>query len=88
MAKNKNDTNQDLKVEVKDGKLIISIGISTLAWAALHKNGGPLPENCEIVNEREFAFDCKYALEVEDKENQSSLIERTLDEAFLSATSY
>ena len=45
MIKNKND--QPLVVEVKNGRLSISIGINVLAFASSWENGGPV-ENFKV----------------------------------------
>lgn len=41
-----------LKVKIKDGQLVVSIGINTLAWAAQPENEGPL-EGWRITAGRE-----------------------------------
>lgn len=70
--------NTPLRAEVKDGKLVVEIGIETLEWAS--KNGGTL-ERCKVDGRRrrEWAEDVVREMEHEDEIGESPLM-RFLDE--------
>lgn len=74
--------NEPLKIEVADGRLVISIGVSTLAYAAAHS-----PEfDCEdgsllaVKDEEQFARHTACELEREE-EDGTTPVHRILDEA-------
>jgi len=71
---------EPLKCEVVGGRLVMSIGIDTLAWAATKRNGGPLPYRFRVVNKREFAVDVSHAIEHQNEIGDTMLC-RLLDEA-------
>lgn len=74
-----------LESAVIDGKLVISIGVETLAWASRPENGGPL-ETCEVEEgwESQFARDVAYEI-VREEENGESPMCRFLDRMMQSA---
>ena len=69
---------QPLKCEVSGDLLVVSIGINTLAWAALKKNGGPLDGVC-VIDKVQFAKDVSLAITSEDETGDGPL-NRFLDE--------
>lgn len=72
--------NTPLRAEVKDGKLVVEIGIKTLEWASRPKNGGTL-ERCKVDGRRrrEWAEDVVREMERENEVGESPLM-RFLDE--------
>ena len=78
------DKDQPLKAEVVDDKLVISIGVGTLAWAAKKKNGGPVPNKYKIACKQQWARDVANALEHDDEVGNTPLTE-LLDNAMQSA---
>lgn len=74
-----------LKVEVKNGKLTIEIGIDTLEFASRSENGGPL-ENCKVDRNQlvEWAKDVAIEIQREDEVGDSPLA-RFLDESMQTA---
>ena len=79
-----NKQKQPLRCEVEDGRLVISIGINTLAWASKQKNGGPLVNRISVTDEDQWAKDVAREIEREDEIGESPL-HRTLDSAIRSA---
>ena len=74
---------QTLAVDVKDGKLIISIGISALAFAI--KNGANfVNETFDITDEEGFAKDIADALEADDGAGDTP-VHALLDQAAMTA---
>lgn len=76
-----------LKVEVTDGKLIISIGIQTLAWVVSYE--GNLmekfyPNNYKVTDALGFAEDVAEKLEHED-EIGDTVVTELLDTAIIEA---
>ena len=72
--------NTPLRAEVKDGKLVVEIGIETLEWASRPENGGTL-ERCKVDGRRrrEWAQDVVREMEHENEVGESPLM-RFLDE--------
>ncbi len=71
----KKPTNSPLSVKVVKDQLVISIGVSTLAYAL---QNGPEPFGARITNEKGFAKDVARALE--DGDEGGTPLERLLDE--------
>lgn len=67
-----------LKAVVEDGDLVIRIGVSRLAYCALSKNGGSLPNRVVVTDEILFAQDVARALNSDD-ETRDSKLNRLLD---------
>lgn len=65
---------------VDGGRLVMSIGIDTLAWAATKRNGGPLPYRFRVVDKRRFAAGVSRAITHENEIGDTMLC-RMLDEA-------
>lgn len=63
-----------LETKIIDGKLVISIGVETLAFASRPENGGPLT-TCEIEPgwENEFARDVAYEIGREEENGDTPL---------------
>ena len=63
-----------LACNVHDNKLVIEIGVETLAWASHWKNGGPL-NNCKVDNRRRkwWAEDVRRAMTRENEVGESPL---------------
>ena len=82
-----------LTTEVKDGKLIISIGIERLAFCFENSNDNTpfdpvtkdFPKQYEVVDQVEFANDVRGLLTAELGEDGSSLLSNLLDKACLDA---
>lgn len=76
---------EPLRTEVKDGKLVVSMGIFNLAWAAKAENGGPL-SGCWVGAgwEPQWARDVARALSDDDDAGNSILTE-ALDSAMREA---
>lgn len=70
-----------LNIEIKDGELVISIGINTLAFAAKHHRDWP--EGMEIKNCLKFAKHIVGELNNNEDETGATLIHRAFDEAAL-----
>ena len=72
--------NAPLRAEVKDGKLVVEIGIETLEWASKPVNGGTL-ERCKVDGRRrrEWAEDVVREMERENEVGESPLM-RFFDE--------
>ena len=90
MAKSKKTPAEDapLKVEVVRGKLVISIGINTLAWASESANGGPL-EGWRVIpgQEKQWAKDVADEMEYEDGDyNAQSRVGEWLDKMIARAS--
>lgn len=66
--------NTPLRADVKDGKLIVEIGIETLEWASRKENGGPL-DGCKVDGRkrREWANDVVREMTREDEIGGSPL---------------
>lgn len=75
-----------LQVNVVDGVMTISIGVSTLAYCSKPENGGPL-EGCKVDQRRatQWAKDVAYELDNES-EDGNSMITRLLDKAMVAAS--
>lgn len=71
---------QPLNCEVEKDHLVIRIGIGTVAWAAKKRNGGPLPNNYRVIDQREWANDVSRAIQKED-EIGDSMLSQMLDRA-------
>jgi hypothetical protein len=82
-VKNK-ERNQPLICRVIGDRLIISIGIETLAWAAKDRNGGPVPNRTKVSNKAEWANDVSLAITHED-EIGNSMIHDMIDQAMQDA---
>jgi len=69
--------NDPLKIEVVEGRLVISIGVDTLAFAITHRN-----ESCSFsVNDNnEFAKDVVRELK-DEEEDGATIVSDLLDEA-------
>jgi len=85
-----------LTVEVKDGKLMISIGIERLAFCFENSNDNMpydpdvededfYPKRYEVVDQLEFANDVRGMLMAELGEDGSTLLSNLLDKACLDA---
>jgi len=80
--------NTSLEVKIIDGKLVISIGIETLAWASDHsdlsmpynKEANDFVPKWKVIDPLEFAADVARELRRE-AEDGSSLLTRVLDKA-------
>lgn len=77
-----------LQASVQQGVVLLAIGVDTLAWAALHENGGPLEEEIKVIDPDEFAADVVAEMEREDGDYNAcpefgrwidSLIEKALE---------
>lgn len=68
--------NAPLKVEVEGGRLVISIGVSVLAWASKPENGGSLTR-CNVDGRRRarWAKDVANEITREDDQGNSPLAE-------------
>lgn len=78
----KDNKDSPLKIKVSNGKLVISIGVNTLAFAADYENGGPL-KDCSVKagSEEELAKDVAREMEEEGHGyNVSTRIGSFLDE--------
>ena len=75
---------EPLMCEVTGGRLVMSIGIDTLAWASTKRNGGTLPYRFRVVNKREFAADVGRAI-THENEIGDTMLNRMLDEAIQKA---
>lgn len=86
----KDKSEEPLKCDVTvDGLLQITIGINTLAYCAMSKNGGPIEEvfdeyDVKIDDNRRFAIDVSNSLSREDEVGNTMLVE-TLQDAMLDA---
>jgi len=81
--------NKPLTCEVEGDNLVISIGISTLSWAAKKCNGGVIPKNIHIIDERQWAKDVAIEIIKEDEIGNSMLnkmMDKAMDEAFNSGS--
>lgn len=77
--------NSPLKCEIEDGKLVISIGIYTLAYAAgANKQSGICQGLCYIYDDERFAKDVVKEL-LRENEVGESLLSKTLDSAMIMA---
>lgn len=63
----KSEFDQPLKCEVDGDRLVISIGIGTLAWAAKKRNGGVVPNKCRMIDKLQWAKDTADAIAYEDE---------------------
>lgn len=79
-----NSRKQPLRCEVDGDRLVISIGVNTLAWAAKLQNGGPIPRRIKIADERLWAMDVANEIVHEDEVGNTPLNE-LLDQTFLAA---
>jgi hypothetical protein len=75
---------QPLQCYIMDGKLVISIGIDTLAWAAKKRNNGPIPNRFRVTDKTEWAKDVSRAIEYED-EAGNTMLHEMLDHAMRDA---
>lgn len=81
-----------LAVEVKDGVLMIRLGVETLKWAAEHmKANNPYDEEMgsfrrlwKITDATKFADDVRHAL-TEEEEDSSTVLTELFDKAALAA---
>lgn len=74
-----------LKVEVRDGRLVISIGVGTLAWAAENDNeGGFSKPKLRIRGPTGWAQEIVAELLREDEAGETP-IGKLLDDAFMKA---
>jgi hypothetical protein len=79
---------EPLSCRIEDGKLIIQVGVDTLAFAAenipklITEGGEP---SVKIIDSRIFARDVLIELERDDASSSPSLLERMLDEAIFAA---
>lgn len=80
----KSETDKPLGCEVEGEQLVIRIGVSTLAWAAKKRNGGPVPDNLGMVDKPQWAKDVANRIMHEDEVGNTMLCEM-LDEAMQSA---
>lgn len=87
MGKTKKPEDRDLQVSIKDGLLVIEIGINTLAFSAengpLTDNYDPIehPEPIKVLDPRKFSEDVVRALVDELGEDGSTMVTQTLDRA-------
>lgn len=65
--------NAPLKVGVRNGKLVISIGVETLAWASQTINGGPLDIKVRKGQYETFAKDVAREITKEDEVGDTPL---------------
>ena len=80
--------NTTLEIKIIDGRLVISIGTETLAWAADHSdifcpyddNEGDWIQKYKVSDITQFAEDVAHELENEE-EDGSSMITNLLDKA-------
>ena len=75
---------EPLICEVVGGRLVMSIGIETLAWAATKRHGGPLPYRFRVVAKRQFAVDVGIAIDHQD-EVGNTMLNAMLDAAIQKA---
>jgi hypothetical protein len=76
-----------LSCEVFDGKLVISIGVDTLAWATVHEcenRETGIPVGTKILDATEFARDVQREI-LRESEDGSSMLTNLLDKAALKA---
>ena len=59
-----------LKAHLRNGKLIISIGLNTLAWALDSENGGPFEQFCVGSSEKDKTTFGKDIIREMTKENE------------------
>lgn len=71
--------NAPLSIKIQDGRLIIAIGIDTLAFAAENADTCDL-FNFKIINKEEFAMDVMTELDY-SQENDPTLVQEMLDRA-------
>jgi hypothetical protein len=65
--------NSHAKAEIRNGKVIVSIGIETLAWAAQPENGGTLGKfRIKVGKEDEWARDVVREMNYEEGDFESS----------------
>lgn len=63
-----------LKASVRDNKLVIEIGVETLAWASASLNGGPFRDlRVDGRRRKEFAQDVAAAMSLEDEVGNTDL---------------
>jgi hypothetical protein len=74
-----------LQVVIEDGQIVLRIGIDTLAFCALAKNGGTLAENLRIDDAERFAKDVIREWTRENEIGASPLTD-SLDAAMKEAT--
>lgn len=86
----KDKRNTPLHAEIKNGQLIISIGVETLVWASQPENGGPLG-NLRIAEGKadEWAKDVLREVLFEDGDyNAQSYVSTFLDEMMTHASNH
>lgn len=76
--------NIPLQTSIEDKQLVIRIGIETLAFCALAKNGGPLEENFRVTDALQFAKDTQREFNRETELGDTPLT-RMLDAAMVEA---
>lgn len=74
--------NQQLTVEVVDGRLVISIGVDLLVHAVTHGDGWE--EDWEVIDADKFASAIAGQLEREE-EDGTTLVHRAFDDAAMAA---
>lgn len=74
--------NQPLRAEIEGGRLVMSIGIDTLAFAFEHdpKREQVRGHDCKVIDSAQFAADVLRALEREE-EDGSTLLNKMIDAA-------
>lgn len=78
------NSNDPLLCRVTHGRLEISIGINTLAFAAKRENGGPIQRRIRIVSKKMFAEDVSAEIQRED-EIGGTMLSELLDKAMCAA---
>jgi len=80
--KTKKNKDLALNTRIENDQLVITVGISVLAFASKEKNGGPLDDKkFKIINENHWAKDVLRALNHES-ETGETLVTKMLDGAY------
>jgi hypothetical protein len=80
-------THKDIPLQsaIENEALVIRIGVGTLAFCALAKNGGPLVENLRVADAVQFAKDAMREMNRES-ETGATMLNKMLDAAMEEAT--
>ena len=74
-----------LQAAIEDGQIVIRIGVKTLAFCALAKNGGQLAENLRVTDATQFAKDTIREFAHREEENGDTRLTKMLDAAMAEA---
>lgn len=73
-----------LQADIENDQLVIRIGVATLAFCALAKNGGPLIENLRVTDPTKLAEDTIREM-TREEENGDTRLTKMIDAAMVEA---